>query len=214
MSAGEPSRHRYRGAVATQRAVCRGADARGVAVGCGAIVLQPEFGEIKRMYVRPENRGGGIAMALLTRLEGEAIARDCLRFVLETGVSQPEALALYGRAGYVRCGPFGTYAEDPSACSCKRTRFSLPARTRPHGANSPGGGGRAGYHLPRSSLFPVRMFRTPPSLVPGKAAALPGFPACSAPWRWRSPAPPACRLPRWPTISAKSSTPCAWAGIP
>ncbi|MGE8366883.1 GNAT family N-acetyltransferase [Cupriavidus sp.] len=88
-------------------------DARGVAVGCGAIVLQPEFGEIKRMYVRPENRGGGIAMALLTRLEGEAIARDCPRFVLETGVSQPEALALYGRAGYVRCGPFGTYAEDP-----------------------------------------------------------------------------------------------------
>lgn len=88
-------------------------DARGVAVGCGAIVLQPEFGEIKRMYVRPENRGGGIAMALLTWLEGEAIARDCRRFVLETGVSQPEALALYGRAGYVRCGPFGTYAEDP-----------------------------------------------------------------------------------------------------
>ncbi|WP_458766481.1 GNAT family N-acetyltransferase [Cupriavidus basilensis] len=88
-------------------------DQQGTAVGCGAMVLQPEFGEIKRMFVRPANRGGGIAMRLLATLEKEAVTRACPRFVLETGVSQPEALALYARAGYLRCGPFGDYADDP-----------------------------------------------------------------------------------------------------
>lgn len=88
-------------------------DQQGTAVGCGAMVLQPEFGEIKRMFVRPANRGGGIAMRLLATLEKEAKGRACPRFVLETGVSQPEALALYARAGYAKCGPFGDYADDP-----------------------------------------------------------------------------------------------------
>jgi len=83
------------------------------AVGCGAIVLQTEFGEIKRMFVRPENRGEGIARQLLAFLEGEAVANGCTRLVLETGIRQPEALALYAQAGYVRRGPFGTYAHDP-----------------------------------------------------------------------------------------------------
>lgn len=33
--------------------------------------------------------------------------------MLETGISQPEALGLYERSGYARRGPFGAYAEDP-----------------------------------------------------------------------------------------------------
>jgi putative acetyltransferase len=32
---------------------------------------------------------------------------------LETGIHQPEALALYERAGFVRSPPFGDYREDP-----------------------------------------------------------------------------------------------------
>jgi putative acetyltransferase len=32
---------------------------------------------------------------------------------LETGISQPDALRLYERAGYVRRGPFGNYGPDP-----------------------------------------------------------------------------------------------------
>ena len=51
--------------------------------------------------------------ALLAFLEAEAAQRGCTYFMLETGVSQPEALGLYGRSGYARRGPFGTYAEDP-----------------------------------------------------------------------------------------------------
>lgn len=85
----------------------------GLAVGCGAIVLEKSYGEIKRMFVRPEYRGLGIAKALLAFLENGAIDRGCRLFALETGISQPEALALYERAGYVYCEPFGDYLPDP-----------------------------------------------------------------------------------------------------
>jgi putative acetyltransferase len=88
-------------------------DDSGKAIACGALVLGPGFGELKRMYVMPELRGQGIAKALLNRLEAEALSRDCRLLALETGISQPEALALYGRAGFERCEPFGDYAEDP-----------------------------------------------------------------------------------------------------
>jgi putative acetyltransferase len=90
-------------------------DAAGEAVGCGAIVLNGEYGELKRMYVRPGQRGRGIARALLEHLEVEAAARGCARFMLETGILQPEALSLYERAGYQRCGPFGDYWDDPNS---------------------------------------------------------------------------------------------------
>jgi putative acetyltransferase len=88
-------------------------DEEGTAVGCGAIVVGPAFGELKRMYVRPGHRGQGIAARLLGFLEGEATARGCTTFMLETGPSQPEALALYARSGYERRGPFGGYGPDP-----------------------------------------------------------------------------------------------------
>ena len=87
--------------------------AEGQAIGCGAVVIGAEYGELKRMFVRAENRGQGISKALLAFLEGQAKAKGCTVFTLETGVSQPEALALYAKAGYVRRGPFGTYTHDP-----------------------------------------------------------------------------------------------------
>lgn len=88
-------------------------DGEGRAVGCGAIVVGAEFGELKRMFVRPENRGQGIAIKLLNFLEGEAAAKGCAMFMLETGPSQPEAISLYARAGYEPRGPFGGYGPDP-----------------------------------------------------------------------------------------------------
>jgi putative acetyltransferase len=88
-------------------------DERGAAVGCGAIVLEAGYGELKRMYVRPAIRGAGIAKSLLATLEAEAAKRECRTLMLETGIRQPEALGLYERLGFVRRGPFGDYAEDP-----------------------------------------------------------------------------------------------------
>ena len=88
-------------------------DEANVAIGCGAVVVTANYGELKRMYVRPEQRGRGIAKRLLAFLETEGAARGCRAFALETGIYQPEALALYQRAGYVRCEPFGDYQPDP-----------------------------------------------------------------------------------------------------
>jgi len=83
------------------------------AIGCGAVVLYPEFGEIKRMYVSPRGRGQGIAKKLLALLESQAIGAGRRLLTLETGPYQPEALALYASAGYERRETFGDYANDP-----------------------------------------------------------------------------------------------------
>jgi putative acetyltransferase len=84
----------------------------GEALGCGAIVVGPEYGEIKRMYVRPSQRGKGLSKALMQFLEDQARSRGCSLFALETGPLQLEAIGLYERMGYLRCGPFGSYDED------------------------------------------------------------------------------------------------------
>ena len=85
----------------------------GHAIGCGAIVLGPAYGELKRMYVDPAHRGGGVAARLLALLEAEARAAGCALLRLETGPSQPQALALYARSGYAECARFGDYPDDP-----------------------------------------------------------------------------------------------------
>lgn len=89
--------------------------AGGQAVACGALVVGPDFAEIKRMFTLPAHRGRGVARALLEFLESRARARGCTRFALETGYLQPEAIALYERLGYRRRGPFGSYVEDPNS---------------------------------------------------------------------------------------------------
>lgn len=88
-------------------------DDSGRAIGCGAIVLCPEFGEVKRMYVSPRGRGRGVAKKLLALLESRAIASGCRLLRLETGPYQHEALTLYASAGFERRGPFGDYTNDP-----------------------------------------------------------------------------------------------------
>jgi putative acetyltransferase len=96
-------------------------DERGEAVGCGALTADGEVGELKRMFVRPGARGRGIAGALLARLEDEARARGFRLLRLETGSLQPEARALYERAGYREIPCFGAYAGAPhSRCYERR----------------------------------------------------------------------------------------------
>ena len=93
----------------------------GKPIGCGAIRrIEERTGELKRMYVTPEERGRGIGRAILQALEGQARALGISRVVLETGIRQREALALYERAGFVRIAPFGEYVASPlSVCMAK-----------------------------------------------------------------------------------------------
>ena len=92
-------------------AVARGTD--GAALGCAAVVVAPEYGEIKRMYVHPSARGQGLARRLISELEAKAVEQGCRTFMLETGPTMPEALGLYERMGYRRRGAFGDYPDDP-----------------------------------------------------------------------------------------------------
>ena len=86
----------------------------GEVVGCGAVKRMPGgYGEIKRMYVDPNARGLGVGRNLLEALESSLLAGGIDVARLETGVRQPEALALYECCGYVRIPPFGRYHEDP-----------------------------------------------------------------------------------------------------
>lgn len=85
----------------------------GGAIGCGAVVVNGDEGEIKRMYILPTQRGQGLGRELLVFLEAEAARAGCTVLRLETGILQPEALRLYERSGYRQCPPFGDYQEDP-----------------------------------------------------------------------------------------------------
>lgn len=96
-------------------------DADGAALGCGAVVLTPQYGELKRMVTQPACRRRGVASSLLRFLEHEARARGCTHVTLETGVRQLAALRFYERQGYVRCAPFGDYIEDPHSAFMRKT---------------------------------------------------------------------------------------------
>ena len=90
------------------------ARAEGEAIGCGAILRDPRgWGEVKRMFVRPNQRGKGIGVRVLAELEALVIGSGLTLLRLETGIHNREALALYRRAGFTERGPFGDYASDP-----------------------------------------------------------------------------------------------------
>jgi putative acetyltransferase len=93
-------------------------------VGCGAVRrIEPQVVEIKRMYVAPNARGYGVGRLILEALETEAQRLGARRLVLETGPRQPEAIALYERAGFVHISLFGEYLHSPhpdlSVCMAK-----------------------------------------------------------------------------------------------
>lgn len=85
----------------------------GMAAGCGGIKLYPDYGELKRMYVRSQFRGLGLAKRMIATLEGHALQHGIGLVRLETGIHQTEAMQLYERAGYCPIGPFGEYQPDP-----------------------------------------------------------------------------------------------------
>jgi len=86
------------------------------AVGCGAIrLLDPKTAEVKRMFVEPEQRGWGVGKAVLTSLEAAAKNLGVQRLVLETGVHQHAAIALYRRAGFTQVDCWGEYLSSPSS---------------------------------------------------------------------------------------------------
>ena len=88
----------------------------GKAVGCGAIkAFNASMMEVKRMYVLPEERGQRIAAAILEELEKWAKEQGHSSCILETGINQTEALALYQKSGFQRISNYGQYANVKSS---------------------------------------------------------------------------------------------------
>jgi putative acetyltransferase len=75
--------------------------------------LDREHGEIKSMRTAPAALRRGVAGRMLDHILSEARARAYRRLSLETGSNAPfaPAWALYERAGFTPCAPFGSYSD-------------------------------------------------------------------------------------------------------
>lgn len=91
-------------------------------LGCGALKeLSPRTGEIKSMHTREDVRGHGVASAILCHIIAVARDRGYRELCLETGSmdAYAPARALYARHGFIECGPFADYSEDPNSTFMK-----------------------------------------------------------------------------------------------
>lgn len=87
-------------------------------LGCGALKqLDPRHAEIKSMRTATAHLRKGIARAMLAHILDEARRRGCARVSLETGsmAAFGPARRLYAAFGFVPCGPFSDYIDDPNS---------------------------------------------------------------------------------------------------
>jgi putative acetyltransferase len=85
---------------------------------CGALKeLTKQHGEIKSMRTADGYLRRGVAKRMLNHLIEEAKNRGYRRLSLETGSMAyfEPARKLYASFGFVECGPFASYIEDPNS---------------------------------------------------------------------------------------------------
>jgi GNAT superfamily N-acetyltransferase len=93
-------------------------------IGCIALRRLPRLrkaGEIKRMYVRPEHRGQGIAEGLLNSLEDYAAQSGYETLYLDSKKDLMPAIRFYRRHGYEFCE---RYNDNPQATIFMRKQIS------------------------------------------------------------------------------------------
>ena len=98
---------------------------KGVPAGC--VVLRPlalpePAAECKRLWVRPQFRGLGVAGALLDAMEQHALASGVEWVYLDSKDDLRDALRLYTRRGYQSCK---RYNDNPQATIFLRKRLGL-----------------------------------------------------------------------------------------
>jgi ribosomal protein S18 acetylase RimI-like enzyme len=87
----------------------------GKVIGCIALRVLPQFtdsGEVKRLYVRPQYRGRGIAVALHDALESYATGFGYRWLYLDSASNMVAAIRFYKAQGYEPCAK---YNENPQA---------------------------------------------------------------------------------------------------
>jgi GNAT superfamily N-acetyltransferase len=88
----------------------------GADVACGGVRrITDDVGEVKRMYVEPSARGRGLSRVVLGELVGFARTAGYRELWLETGLRQPEAMALYESAGFTPIPKYGQYKDEPES---------------------------------------------------------------------------------------------------
>ena len=147
----------------------------GEAVACGGYRAYDRISrtvEIKKMYTLPTVRGRGYGYAIIRELERHAAAAGARRAILETGVRNTGALALYIGVGY---RPIDSYVDGRQrsatidAWPCATTvAITPPARCRPATRSSV-----VASPVISCSTAPVRPeieYTTPRPLTPASAA--------------------------------------------
>lgn len=90
-------------------------------VGCGAIrEYEDRTMEIKRMFVVFDERGKGVASALLKELEKWSKELNYNTAILETGAKMPSAINLYQKHGFSIIPNYGQYKHIESSLCFKK----------------------------------------------------------------------------------------------
>lgn len=126
-------------------------------LGCGAIkALGNKHAEIKSMRTPAALRRLGAGRAILAHIIGFARSRACERLSLETGASEAfrPARRLYESFGFVSCGPFGDYTEDPYS-AFMTLRIQTTAQSMRAQRNQGNPATTASFHPPPRVLYRV-----------------------------------------------------------
>jgi putative acetyltransferase len=95
--------------------------------GCGCFkAFDDKTVEMKRMFVKPEYRGSGLAKTLLLELEQWAMEQGYTRAQLETGIKQPEAIRFYTKLGYAKIDNYNQYEGNVNSLCMSKVLPNLP----------------------------------------------------------------------------------------
>lgn len=110
------------------------AELDGEPVGCCAYRRfddDPGTAEVKRLYVTLAGRDKKVGRALLDEIERVAAAFGVVRFVLETGPRQPEAMRVFESSGYSVCEPWGRFVGKDYSICMEKVGLTAPGDVTP-----------------------------------------------------------------------------------
>lgn len=93
-------------------------------VACGAFKeYSHDSAEIKRIFVKKENRQQGLAKLIISKLEELTKKQGYKYSILETGQKQHEAINLYKNIGYEIIENYAPYVGDSNSVCMKKTLY-------------------------------------------------------------------------------------------
>jgi ribosomal protein S18 acetylase RimI-like enzyme len=104
--------------LAAQNVYFLGGRVNGELLACAGVALcsdDSDYGLIRSVWVEPKARGKQFGRWMMQALHTHLRQQGVMLARLETGIYQPEAIALYQSLGYSVRGRFGTYMDDPSS---------------------------------------------------------------------------------------------------